>query len=108
MKAGVAINPHTPINLLKEVINDLDMVCIMSVNPGFGGQRFIENTYKKIEELDKLRQKTENNFLIEVDGGVNDKNYSKLIKSGADVLVAGSFVFNSSEPINTISKLKHI
>ena len=108
MKAGVALNPHSPINLLKEVINDLDMVCIMSVNPGFGGQRFIENTYKKIEELNKLRQKTENNFLIEVDGGVNDRNYSKLIKSGADVLVAGSFVFNSSEPINTISKLKHI
>ena len=108
MKAGVAINPHSSINLLKEVINDLDMVCIMSVNPGFGGQRFIENTYKKIEELDKLRQKIENNFLIEVDGGVNDENYSKLIKSGADVLVAGSFVFNSNEPINTISKLKHI
>ena len=108
MKAGIAINPHTSINLLDDILSEIDLVCIMSVNPGFGGQRFIENTYKKIEELDKLRQKTENNFLIEVDGGVNDKNYSKLIKSGADVLVAGSFVFNSSEPINTISKLKHI
>ena len=108
MKAGVSLNPHTPVSVLEEVIQDLDLVLIMSVNPGFGGQRFIENTYKKITQLKKLIQDSNSNAVIEVDGGVNDVNISKLILSGADVLVAGSFVFKSEDPRNTISKLKNI
>ena len=108
MKAGVAINPHTPVNLLLNILNEIDLVCVMSVNPGFGGQTFIENTYSKIKKLVELREKTENNFLIEVDGGVNIKNAKKLIEVGADILVAGSSVFKSKEPKKTIKKLKSI
>ena len=108
MKAGVAINPHTPINLLFNILNEIDLVCVMSVNPGFGGQTFIENTYGKIKKLIELREKTENNFLIEVDGGVNIKNAKKLIEVGADVLVAGSSIFKSEDPKKTIKKLKSI
>ena len=108
MKAGVAINPHTPVNLLLNVLNEIDLVCVMSVNPGFGGQTFIENTYSKIKKLIELREKTENNFLIEVDGGVNIENAKKLIEVGADVLVAGSSVFKSEDPKKIIKKLKSI
>ena len=108
MKAGVALNPHTPISSISDVLNDLDLVCIMSVNPGFGGQSFIENTYNKVERLRDLKNKTNNNFLIEIDGGVNLQNAPKLLSSGADVLVAGSFVFKSENPTQTISELKSI
>ena len=108
MKAGVAINPHTPVNFLLNILNEIDLVCVMSVNPGFGGQTFIENTYSKIKKLIELREKTENNFLIEVDGGVNIENAKKLIEVGADILVAGSSVFKSEEPKKTIKKLKSI
>ena len=108
MKAGVALNPHTPVNSISDVLNDLNLVCIMSVNPGFGGQSFIENTYNKVEQLRDLRNKTNSNFLIEIDGGVNLQNAPKLLSSGADVLVAGSFVFKSENPTQTISELKSI
>ena len=108
MKAGVALNPHTPVSSINDVLNDLDLVCIMSVNPGFGGQSFIENTYNKVEQLRDLRNKTNSNFLIEIDGGVNLQNAPKLLSSGADVLVAGSFVFKSENPTQTISELKSI
>ncbi len=108
MKAGVAINPHTPVNFLLNILNEIDLVCVMSVNPGFGGQTFIENTYSKIKKLIELREKTENNFLIEVDGGVNIENAKKLIGVGADILVAGSSVFKSEDPKKTIKKLKSI
>ena len=107
MKAGVAVNPHTPVSLLKDILLDVDLVLIMSVNPGFGGQSFIDNTYKKIETLKKMREEIGSNFIIEVDGGVNSMNASKLIKSGADALVAGSFVFKSEDPIKTIEDLKN-
>lgn len=107
MKAGVALNPHTNVNLLKDVIQDIDMVCLMSVNPGFGGQHFIENTYNKITELKALINAKQASTLIEVDGGVTDKNAEKLVKVGADVLVAGSFVFKSENPKTTISDLKN-
>lgn len=108
MKAGVALNPHTNVDLLEDVINDIDMVCIMSVNPGFGGQSFIENTYSKIEKLKALITRKNASTLIEIDGGVTDKNASKLVNAGADVLVAGSFVFKASNPTETISNLKTI
>jgi len=108
MKAGVALNPHTPVNLLSDVLNDLDLVCIMSVNPGFGGQSFIENTYQKVEQLAKLREASGANFLIEIDGGVNTGNARKLLDAGADVLVAGSFVFKSDNPTQTIANLKAV
>ena len=108
MKAGVALNPHTPVSSISDVLNDLDLVCIMSVNPGFGGQSFIKNTYNKVEQLRDLRNKTNSNFLIEIDGGVNLQNAPKLLSSGADVLVAGSFVFKSENPTQTISELKSI
>ena len=108
MKAGVALNPHTPVSSISDVLNDLDLVCIMSVNPGFGGQSFIENTYNKVEQLRDLRNKTNSNFLIEIDGGVNLQNAPKLLSSGADVLVSGSFVFKAGNPIQTISELKSI
>ena len=108
MKAGVALNPHTPVSSISDVLNDLDLVCIMSVNPGFGGQSFIENTYNKVEQLRDLRNKTNSNFLIEIDGGVNLQNAPKLLSIGADVLVAGSFVFKSENPTQTISELKSI
>ena len=105
MKAGVAINPHTSINLLEDVIQELDVVLIMSVNPGFGGQKFIENTYLKIKNLKKLITEKKANTLIEIDGGVNLQNAKKLFKTGANVLVAGSAVFKSENPKETIKKL---
>ena len=108
MKAGIAINPHTPINVLSDIVREIDLICIMSVNPGFGGQSFIENTYEKISKLKNLRNQTKSKFLIEIDGGVNTDNARKLINEGADVLVAGSFVFKSSNPLETITKLKNI
>lgn len=106
MKTGVALNPHTSIHLLEDTIVDIDLVCIMSVNPGFGGQSFIENTYQKVADLKKLITKKKTKTLIEIDGGVNATNAKKLIAAGADVLVAGSFVFNSKNPVTTIKNLK--
>jgi len=108
MKAGVALNPHTNINVLEDIIEDLDLVLIMSVNPGFGGQSFIENTYNKVKKLKALINQTNSNALIEIDGGVTSANARKLIDCGADVLVAGSFVFNSSNPTETIKELKSV
>jgi ribulose-phosphate 3-epimerase len=108
MKAGVALNPHTNIDLLEDVIQDIDMVCIMSVNPGFGGQSFIENTYSKIEKLKALIHRKNASTLIEIDGGVTDKNALQLVNAGADVLVAGNFVFKAENPTQTISDLKSI
>lgn len=107
-KAGVAINPHTSINLLADVIQDIDLVCVMSVNPGFGGQKFIENTYDKVSRLKDLILSKGAKTLIEIDGGVNLQNAPKLMAAGADVLVAGSFVFSSANPIATIEELKAI
>ena len=108
MKAGVALNPHTNVDLLEDVINDIDVVLIMSVNPGFGGQSFIENTYSKIEKLKALITRKNASTLIEIDGGVTDKNAVQLVKAGADVLVAGNFVFKAANPTQTISDLKKI
>lgn len=108
MKAGVSLNPHTNINLLEDVICDIDLVLIMSVNPGFGGQKFIENTYDKVRALKALIDKKSANTLIEIDGGVNSNNAADLIEAGADALVAGSFVFKSEDPKKTISELKII
>lgn len=106
MKAGVAINPHTSVELLEDVINDIDLVLIMSVNPGFGGQSFIENTYKKVKRLKEIIKENNASTMIEVDGGVTDKNAAKLAQAGADALVAGSFVFKSEDPTKTIKELK--
>jgi ribulose-phosphate 3-epimerase len=108
MKAGVAINPHTPISSLESIIKEIDLVCIMSVNPGCGGQSFIETTYQKIKNLKSLINKRNSKTLIEIDGGVNSENAKKLIENGADVLVAGSFVFKSENPTNTISTLSSL
>ena len=108
MKAGVAINPHTPVSTLKCIINDLDLVCVMSVNPGFGGQSFIENTYDKVKELRSLIKEQNSKAIIEIDGGVNSKNAKKLTECGASALVAGSFVFKSENPTKTISELSSI
>jgi len=108
MKAGVALNPHTNIDLLEDVIQDIDLVCIMSVNPGFGGQSFIENTYSKVEKLKALINKKNAPTLIEIDGGVTNKNAKQLVDAGADVLVAGSYVFGAQNPIATIADLKAI
>lgn len=108
MKAGVVLNPHTPVNSLVDITRELDLVLLMSVNPGFGGQKFIENTYRKISKLKNLIEKTGSKALIEVDGGVTLDNAGKLIAEGADVLVAGNTVFGSSDPLSTISKLKNI
>jgi len=105
MKAGVVLNPHTPVNVLSEILPELDLVLIMSVNPGFGGQRFIENTYQKVSSLKKMIESTGKNILIEVDGGVDLTNAGKLIQSGVDVLVAGNTVFSSTDPKDTIFKL---
>ena len=105
MKAGVALNPHTNVSLLTDTITDIDLVCIMSVNPGFGGQKFIENTYHKVEQLKNLILQKNASTLIEIDGGVTNKNAKKLIDSGADVLVAGSYVFGSENPMETIRNL---
>jgi ribulose-phosphate 3-epimerase len=105
-KAGVAINPHTSIQLLEDIISEVDQVCMMSVNPGFGGQKFIENTYSKVARLKDMILKKGVSVRIEIDGGVNLDNAPKLIAAGADVLVAGSFVFNSTDPLATIEALK--
>ena len=108
MKAGVAINPHTSINLLEDTIADIDLVCVMSVNPGFGGQKFIEKTYDKIARLKELSLKKNYKALIEIDGGVTLQNAKKLLDNGADVLVAGNTVFNSENPIQTIQQLNNL
>lgn len=108
MKAGVALNPHTNVSLLEDVIKDIDMVCIMSVNPGFGGQSFIENTYKKIKDLKEMIVRNNASTIIEIDGGVTNKNAVALVQAGADVLVAGNYVFKAEDPIATISDLKKI
>ncbi|AFU69775.1 ribulose-phosphate 3-epimerase Rpe [Psychroflexus torquis ATCC 700755] len=107
MQAGVALNPHTNVELLRDCINDIDMVCLMSVNPGFGGQHFIERTYKKIKQLKALILEEGADTKIEIDGGVTDKNAEELIACGADVLVAGSYVFKSDDPEETILNLKN-
>ena len=106
MKAGVALNPHTPITNLTDIIKEIDLVCLMSVNPGFGGQSFIENTFEKVKELKELIEKSKTTCLIEIDGGVTNKNSSKLIKCGADVLVAGNYIFKASNPKANIKLLR--
>jgi ribulose-phosphate 3-epimerase len=108
MKAGVALNPHTNVDLLEDVINDIDMVLIMSVNPGFGGQSFIENTYEKVRKIKALINKKGAKTIIEIDGGVTNKNAVQLVEAGADVLVAGSFVFKAENPTTTIADLKKL
>ena len=108
MKAGVALNPHTNINILEDIIQDIDLVCIMSVNPGFGGQSFIENTYDKVTALKELITRKNAATLIQIDGGVTSANARKLLDAGADVLVAGSFVFKAENPTQTINDLKNI
>ena len=108
MKAGVVLNPHTPICVLEDIIEMCDLVLLMSVNPGFGGQSFIENTYNKIKTLKQLIERKNPNCLIEVDGGVNTENYKKLVEAGADVLVAGNAVFAAENPTETIKQLKTI
>ncbi len=106
MKAGVALNPHTSVQLLEDVIQDLDMVCLMSVNPGFGGQSFIENTYSKVSALKEMITRKNASTLIEIDGGVTNKNAKQLVEAGADVLVAGSYVFKADDPTTTVKDLK--
>ena len=108
MKAGVALNPHTPVELLEGIINEIDLVLIMSVNPGFGGQKFIESTYEKVRKMKAIITKNGAQTKIEIDGGVTSDNAKKLIEAGADVLVAGSFVFKSDNPIQTIADLKKV
>ena len=108
MKAGVALNPHTPVALLEDIIQELDVLLLMSVNPGFGGQSFIENTYKKVRQAKTLIEQAGASTLIEIDGGVSLKNAKALVEAGADALVAGSFVFNATNPTQTIADLKHI
>ena len=108
MKAGVALNPHTPVAVLDSIIKEVDLVCLMSVNPGFGGQKFIRNTFEKISELKKLIELKKSNAIIEIDGGVTDENAKQLIEVGAHVLVAGSYIFKSNDPLTTITNLKSI
>ena len=108
MKAGVALNPHTPVSVLEDIIQDVDVLLLMSVNPGFGGQAFIENTYKKVRQAKTLIEQAGASTLIEIDGGVSLKNAKALVEAGADALVAGSFVFNAANPTQTIADLKHI
>jgi ribulose-phosphate 3-epimerase len=108
MKAGIALNPHTPISVLSEVIGDLDLVLIMSVNPGFGGQKFISNAINKVKELKQLIENKNANCIIEIDGGVNLETGKLLVEAGANALVAGSFVFNSTNPAQTIADLKNL
>lgn len=108
MQAGVAINPHTNVSLLEDTIMDIDLVCVMSVNPGFGGQSFIENTYDKVRNLKKIIEQKGATTRIEIDGGVTDKNAKQLVEAGADVLVAGSYVFRSDDPTQTIQGLKEM
>ncbi len=107
-KAGVAVNPHTPVSLLEDSIEDIDIVCLMSVNPGFGGQKFIDNTYKKIKELLSMASGRNNGLLIEIDGGVSNQNALKLLQAGANVLVAGNSVFSASDPLIEIAALKNL
>jgi ribulose-phosphate 3-epimerase len=108
MKAGVAINPHTPVSMLADVLGDIDLVCMMSVNPGFGGQQFIPHTFERIRELRKMIDERGLNVLIEIDGGVTVDNASDIVKAGADVLVAGNSIFRAQDPIQTIAQLKSI
>lgn len=107
MKAGVALNPHTSAAALEDIIADLDLVCVMSVNPGFGGQKYIERTYAKVAKLKQMISESGSNALIEIDGGVDLKNAPKLVQAGANVLVAGNTVFGSADPVKTISELKN-
>jgi len=106
-KAGIALNPHTPVSHLTDIIADIDLVCVMSVNPGFGGQKFIANTYNKIKALVEISKQVNPGLLIEIDGGVDQQNARKLIDCGANVLVAGSSVFSNENPLEAIKKLKH-
>lgn len=108
MKAGVALNPHTSVDLLEDVISDIDLVCLMSVNPGFGGQSFIENTFRKVKRLKEIISRNGASTLIEIDGGVTSENAAQLVAAGADVLVAGSFVFKAENPSETIKDLKNL
>lgn len=108
MKAGVALNPHTNVMQLEDTIQEIDLALVMSVNPGFGGQSFIENTYTKVEKLKEMILRKNSSTMIQVDGGVTDKNAKKLVEAGADVLVAGSYIFKSPNPDNTIKDLKNI
>lgn len=108
MQAGVALNPHTSISVLEDIISDIDLVCVMSVNPGFGGQKFIENTYDKVRRLRALCNAKKADVRIEIDGGVTSKNAAELVQAGADVLVAGSFVFSSENPTQTVKELHRI
>lgn len=107
-KPGVAINPHTPVSTLENIIRDIDLVCVMSVNPGFGAQKFIDHSYRKISDLKTMIQNAGSNALIEVDGGVNQHNAAKLLEAGADVLVAGNFVFSAHDPAAVIRDLKSL
>ncbi len=106
IKAGIALNPHTNVDLLKNVLTETDLVCLMSVNPGFGGQSFIENTYSKIKALRQMAIEQQTDLLIEIDGGVSNKNANQLIDAGANVLVAGSYIFGANDPTETVKKLK--
>lgn len=108
MKAGIAVNPHTNVSLLEDVIKDVDVVCLMSVNPGFGGQSFIERTYDKVKQLKEIITSNGASTLIEIDGGVSDKNAKQLVEAGADVLVAGNYVFRAEDPVATIAGLKKL
>lgn len=108
MKAGVSLNPHTSVDLVEDIIGDIDLVLLMSVNPGFGGQKFIENTYEKVEKLRELANKKNPNLIIEIDGGVDNTNAKKLTEKGATALVAGSFVFKSDSPSQIITQLKEL
>ena len=106
MRPGVALNPHTPLSAIEEVLGELDLVCLMSVNPGFGGQKFIAGTFDKVRRLNEMRQHHQCDFLIEVDGGVGEGNASQLVDAGADVLVAGSSVFKADDPVDAVARLK--
>lgn len=108
MKAGVSLNPHTPVNVLDDIIHDIDLVLIMTVNPGYGGQTFIEHSYEKVRKLKVMIKKAHSDCLIEVDGGVVHNNAKALVKAGVDVLVAGSSVFNAADPIASVAKLKKL
>lgn len=108
MKAGVALNPHTNVAVLEDIINDIDLVCLMSVNPGFGGQSFIERTYSKVKQLKEIITRNGATTLIEIDGGVSDKNAVQLVEAGADVLVAGNYVFRAEDPVATVAGLKKL
>jgi len=108
VKAGVALNPHTPVHVLSEIIRDIDLVCLMSVNPGFGGQKFIENTYQKVAQLKQMIHASGSGAKIEIDGGVDLHNYRKLVEASADMLVAGNTVFKATDPVATIAQLKKV